>query len=45
MRRSDVDRVPVDLVNEILWEGMKGSQPYPTYRSGRQMNAVDLTRK
>jgi len=31
---SSEDRVPADLFNEVVWEGMKGSQPYPTVRTG-----------
>ena len=31
---SKEDRVPADLFNEIVWEGVKGSVPYPIERSG-----------
>ena len=32
------DRVPVDLYNEVLWEGLMGDKPYPIYRSGLKLN-------
>src|SRR5262249_59930585 len=31
------DRIDPTLFNRILWEGLKGSQPYPTSRSGRNL--------
>jgi len=31
---SSEDRVPADLFNEVVWEGMKGSEPYPAVRTG-----------
>ena len=34
---SSEDRVPADLFNEILWDGLKGSEPYPTVRTGLMM--------
>jgi hypothetical protein len=42
---SDADRVPVDLFNEVLWEGLKGGEPYPTHRSGLRLNATDISSK
>jgi DNA-binding beta-propeller fold protein YncE len=30
---SDADRVPVDLYNEVLWEGLTDGKPYPAIRS------------
>jgi DNA-binding beta-propeller fold protein YncE len=30
---SDADRVPVDLYNEVLWEGLTDGKPYPAVRS------------
>ncbi len=32
---SLADRVPVDLYNQVLWDGMMPGQPYPAHRSGR----------
>jgi DNA-binding beta-propeller fold protein YncE len=34
---SAADRVPAGLFNEVLWEGLKGDQPYPTRRSGLKL--------
>jgi len=34
------DRVPPDLYNEVLWEGLTNGSPYPTVRTG-----LDLSRK
>jgi YVTN family beta-propeller protein len=31
---SAEDRVPADLFNRVLWEGLKGAVPYPVERSG-----------
>jgi hypothetical protein len=36
---SSEDRVPTDLFNEVIWEGMKGSQPYPAVRTGIVLGA------
>ena len=36
---SDADRVPVDLFNEVLWEGMKDGLPYPTHRNGNRLGS------
>jgi YVTN family beta-propeller protein len=33
---SDADRVPADIFNEVLWEGLKPGVPYPTVREGRK---------
>jgi YVTN family beta-propeller protein len=30
---SEVDRVPNDLFNEVLWKGLMGDKPYPTVHS------------
>ena len=38
---SDADRVPVGLYNEVLWEGLKEGQPYPTLRSRLVLNSKD----
>ena len=40
---SDADRVPVDLFNEVLWEGLMEGRPYPKHRSGLQLGLKDLT--
>jgi YVTN family beta-propeller protein len=40
---SDADRVPADLYNEVLWEGLMDGAPYPTHRSGAKMGSIDLT--
>ncbi len=37
---SKEDRVPVDLMNEVMWEGLMDGKPYPTQRSGKKMGAV-----
>lgn len=34
------DRVPADLFNQVLWEGLMNDSPYPTVRTG-----LDLSRK
>jgi YVTN family beta-propeller protein len=34
---SAADRVPADLYNEILWEGLKPGIPYPRERSGADL--------
>ncbi len=31
---SSEDRVPADLFNAIVWDGMKGGRPYPARRTG-----------
>jgi hypothetical protein len=38
---SDADRVPPDLYNEVLWEGLMAGAPFPTHRSGRVMGAFE----
>jgi len=30
---SSEDRVPADLFNQVLWEGMMNDSPYPTVRT------------
>ena len=37
---SAEDRVPVDMMNEVLWEGLMDGKPYPTQRSGVKMGTV-----
>ncbi len=37
---SAEDRVPVDLMNEVMWEGLMDGKPYPTQRSGKRMGTV-----
>ncbi len=37
---SKEDRVPMDLFNQVLWEGLKSGQPYPTERSGKVLNGA-----
>ena len=37
---SSEDRIPADLYNRVLWEGLTNGSPYPTERSG-----LDLSRK
>ena len=34
---SQEDRVPTDLFNRIIWQGLKGDIPYPTTRSGADL--------
>ena len=36
---SAEDRVPVGLMNKVMWDGLMGGRPYPTYRSGMRMGA------
>lgn len=31
---SQEDRVPADLFNHVIWTGLMGDKPYPTFRSG-----------
>ncbi len=38
---SSEDRVPTNLFNRVIWEGMKGKQPYPRFRSGKVMRTSD----
>ncbi len=40
---SGEDRVPFDLMNQVLWEGTMDGKPYPTHRSGAKMGKVDLS--
>ena len=37
---SGEDRVPVDLMNEVMWDGLMGDKPYPTHRSGARMGTL-----
>ena len=37
---SGEDRVPVNLMNEVMWEGLMDGKPYPTHRSGLKMGKV-----
>ncbi len=39
---SGEDRVPVDLMNEVMWEGLMPGQPYPTHRSGLKLGALTV---
>ncbi len=34
---SDADRVPVDLYNQVMWDGLMDGRPYPQYRSGERI--------
>ena len=36
---STEDRIDFNRYNHILWEGLKGSQPYPSVRSGLDLRA------
>ena len=38
---SDADRVPADLYNEVLWEGVMDGQPYPVLRSRLVLHSKD----
>jgi hypothetical protein len=40
---SDADRVPADLYNQVLWEGLKGNEPYPMEGGVMRVNARDTT--
>jgi len=37
---SGADRVPVDLYNRVLWEGLRGGVPYPAERNGRDLRGA-----
>ncbi len=37
---SAEDRVPVDMMNEAMWEGLMGGKPYSRQRSGVRMGTV-----
>ncbi len=37
---SAEDRVPVDMMNEAMWEGLMDGKPYPRHRSGLKMGTV-----
>jgi len=37
---SAEDRVPVDLMNEVMWEGMMDGEAYPTHRSGAKLGTL-----
>ena len=39
---SGEDRVPVDLMNEVMWEGLMPGQPYPTHRSGLKLGTLKV---
>jgi len=34
---SAKDRVPTELFNRVIWQGLKGDVPYPTFRSGADL--------
>lgn len=44
---SKEDRVPTDLFNHVIWEGLMGDKPYPTTRSGLDLrqNRAELLKK
>ena len=37
---SSEDRVPADLFNRVIWEGIVGDRPYPVQRSGIVMRTL-----
>jgi len=37
---SAEDRVPAELFNRVLWEGLKGGVPYPAERSGQDLRGA-----
>ena len=37
---SGAGRVPADLNNEVLWQGLKGDKPYPTLRAGSRFGKL-----
>ena len=39
---SSEDRVPADLFNRVLWEGLKPGVPYPVERSGVDLHRASL---
>ena len=42
---SAEDRVPVDLMNEVMWEGLMEGRPYPTHRSGVRMGTLEAAKQ
>jgi YVTN family beta-propeller protein len=40
---SAEDRVPADLFNRVLWEGLMPGRPYPTQRSGEDLRRRDTS--
>ena len=38
---SDADRVPADLHNKVLWEGVMNGQPYPVICSRLVLHSKD----
>jgi DNA-binding beta-propeller fold protein YncE len=37
---SSEDRIPTDLFNQVLWEGLMGGKPYPTVRNSQIIRAA-----
>jgi DNA-binding beta-propeller fold protein YncE len=42
---SAADRVPMDLFNKVLWDGLGDGKPYPINRDGLQKGRRDVTIK
>lgn len=40
---SGEDRVPVNMMNEVMWAGLMDGKPYPTDRSGKKMGMISVT--
>lgn len=40
---SKEDRIPFDLMNEVLWNGTMDGKPYPTYRKGAKAGFREVT--
>ncbi len=37
---TEEDRIPADLFNRIVWDGMRNGAPYPTVRDGKDLSHV-----
>nr|WP_294551294.1 bifunctional YncE family protein/alkaline phosphatase family protein [uncultured Rhodopila sp.] len=42
---SAADRVPMDLFNQVLWDGLNGGTPYPAHRDGLRKGYREVTMK
>jgi DNA-binding beta-propeller fold protein YncE len=42
---SAADRIPMDLFNQVLWEGLGDGKPYPLHRDGLRKGQTNVTMK
>jgi YVTN family beta-propeller protein len=40
---SDADRVPANLMNKVLWEGLRAGKPYPKQLAGLPRDATEVS--